>query len=1029
MKPIKLTMTAFGPYKHTEVIQFSELEENSLFVISGTTGSGKTTIFDGICFALYGQASGEDRTDFRSLRSDFAEDAVQTAVELVFAIKDRQYRIMRQVPYTKAGNKRETQANVEFYEITADGEIPCVDRQIVSEVNEKAEQLIGFTATQFNQIVMLPQGEFRKFLTSNTENKETIMRKIFRTEPYRAIVERLKVKRAHADKEWSLKSEKHHQNIAQITTQLPNRTSNIFATLSQEHYNIQQILEGLLEEQTYYSKRIIEDEQLYTSSMKQYEEMVKHFHDAKHVNEKFDELDRQTTIFTKMTSEIDTMTRKSEQLELAEKAVIIEQIEMQWKELRKEQEQKQAHFTQTKQLLENSSIRLEQVEQQFKIEENKHEDRKLLTEKLLRLTDLLPAVADLHNKRQGIEQLQIQSKQFAVQVEQLEVKTEAESKKITSLKQEIEMLENSLANYDQATDELANLTVKIDAIKTYTDVVAQFAQVNSIKDASEREYTLQKEHYNRLSHLWFTSEAASLAQALHDGEACPVCGSIEHPDKAVQTEDAVSKEEVEQANATLSQVESAFRVAQANYEVNEQRLQEQKQKLLEQNVEIANIEEQLVLLMGHKNEAETAVQQLRQNREKLSQQREIYRNATEKYDISVGLLQEQTKQYQEVLHTFEREQAVYEHTLTSIPEDVRELPILEQKIQALQLESEKMQALWESIQKVRQETIEMVSKAQSASQFAEEAVQELEVKVQVAEQRFLEKVTASNFDSVEAYMQAKMDDRDRVVLRKAIDDFKQQFYAIRESKNLLTAELQQKVRTDLTAFDEQLSQLKAQYEDAYRQYNQSIELEKRVKTIEQSIKASSKEVEEVEKEYSKITNLYDIVRGQNHLKLSFERYIQIEYLEQVIFSANERLRDISNGQFELVRSDRQESRGRQSGLGLDVYDAYTGQNRDVKTLSGGEKFNASLALALGMADVIQSFQGAVSIDTMFIDEGFGSLDGESLHKAIDTLIDLQKSGRMIGVISHVEELKAALPAILEVKKSKEGHSSTKFVIK
>src|SRR5690606_24861528 len=177
---------------------------------------------------------------------------------------------------------------------------------------------------------------------------------------------------------------------------------------------------------------------------------------------------------------------------------------------------------------------------------------------------------------------------------------------------------------------------------------------------------------------------------------------------------------------------------------------------------------------------------------------------------------------------------------------------------------------------------------------------------------------------------------------------------------------------------------------------------------------------EMEKQMNRIADLYDMVRGQNQLKISFERYLQIEYLEQIIHSANERLKNLSNGQFYLIRSDRQEARGKQSGLGLDVYDAYTGQTRDVKTLSGGEKFNASLCLALGMADVIQSFQGNVAIDTMFIDEGFGSLDDESLNKSIDTLIDLQKSGRMIGVISHVQELKAAIPAILEVKKSKEG---------
>ena len=157
-----------------------KLEDNRLFVISGATGAGKTTIFDGICFALYGQASGEDRTDSRAMRSDFADDAVPTTVELLFDIHNRTYRIMRQIPYVKQGNKTETAARCEFYEVTADGEVPIVDRQIVSEINKKAEELIGFTQAQFSQIVMLPQGEFRKFLTSDTENKETIMRKIFK---------------------------------------------------------------------------------------------------------------------------------------------------------------------------------------------------------------------------------------------------------------------------------------------------------------------------------------------------------------------------------------------------------------------------------------------------------------------------------------------------------------------------------------------------------------------------------------------------------------------------------------------------------------------------------------------------------------------------------------------------------------------------------------------------------------------------------------------------------------------------------
>lgn len=188
-------MTAFGPYKDKEVIHFDDLGDNRLFVIAGNTGAGKTTIFDAICFALYGAASGQDRESNAMLRSDFAEDHVHTAVELLFDLKCKQYRILRQLGHVKKGNKTKTGERYEFFEMTSDGEIPCVDRQIVSEINCKMEQLIGLTQDQFKQIVMLPQGEFRKLLTSQTENKEEILRRLFKTETYQAITERLKQKK------------------------------------------------------------------------------------------------------------------------------------------------------------------------------------------------------------------------------------------------------------------------------------------------------------------------------------------------------------------------------------------------------------------------------------------------------------------------------------------------------------------------------------------------------------------------------------------------------------------------------------------------------------------------------------------------------------------------------------------------------------------------------------------------------------------------------------------------------------------
>ena len=304
MRPIQLTMTAFGPYKGTETVDFRKLKDNRLFVISGATGAGKTTIFDGICFALYGQASGEDRTDIRAMRSDFADDDVQTTVELTFAIHKRIYRILRQIPYVKKGNKSETAGRCTFYELTADGEIPCVDRQIVSEINKKVEELIGFTQAQFSQIVMLPQGEFRKFLTSDTENKETIMRKIFKTEPYRELVERLKAKKDDAQSQLLKEMQQSEGHIQQIPTLLPERESSIFDVLDNEHYNVNQVVQGLEEERSFYEEKTVLDKKNYEDVYAKHTKMQEAFHTAKNVNERFTELQQKEAVLKELVYEI-----------------------------------------------------------------------------------------------------------------------------------------------------------------------------------------------------------------------------------------------------------------------------------------------------------------------------------------------------------------------------------------------------------------------------------------------------------------------------------------------------------------------------------------------------------------------------------------------------------------------------------------------------------------------------------------------------------------------------------------------------
>lgn len=1022
-------MTAFGPYKGTEIVDFRDLRDNRLFVISGATGSGKTTIFDGICFALYGQASGEDRTDIRAMRSDFAHHDTQTEVELLFEIHGRIYRIMRQIPYTKKGNKTETLASCEFYEQTEDGEVPIVDRQIVSEINKKAEQLIGFSQAQFSQIVMLPQGEFRKFLTSDTENKETIMRKIFKTEPYREIVDRLKVKLATSKDQLQIAEQKNKSYIEQISSLIPQRESLIFELLNSAFYNSNQIIDGLEEELIYYKEKIIQDKEVQQTANENHTKMLEYYHRAKNINERFVELDDRNERYTYLTEQIPIMEQKSKAVEQAQRAMSIEQLELNYAELEKEVKSKNEHVAKVTQDVKIIAEQLVQIEALYVFEESKKIEREEITEQLIRLNDALPKVVELAATKDQLLKNKNEHNRLKADLVEISDKAEQETIKTKSLADNKEELEKKIVPLDEKTDLLGHISEQHRIVQEFITMKEKANTLAQAQKSLETIYLTHKEKYDEMAQKWLNNEAATLAEKLHDGESCPVCGSSEHPQKAHREGISISKDELELANQELERVESDYRIAKANYESVGHQLNNKKEELTKFDLKIEEIERTNLKLQQEKTNLEQEVVDLRESRSQLGTIKEMLNKQSKVTEDLIMAKNECEKALMESSASLETKQAIFNHTIQTIPEEVRELNVLEKKIEDLQVKKKGMEKRWNEIQKKREEARDRLASIKSAEVHAITSLSEAEDKRVKSKERFTNALEKFSFSSEEAYQKARLDENALNKLKKEIEEFKQQYYSVREAIKELNGLLKDKERVDLKAIEQKLTELKQVYERAFEAYNKSVESEKAIVKLKQNLKDSSDEIAKLEKTYGKIASLYDVVRGHNGMKLSFERYIQIEYLEQIIHAANERLRDMSNGQFALIRSDRQEVRGRQSGLGLDVYDAYTGQTRDVKTLSGGEKFNASLCLALGMADVIQSFQGAVSIDTMFIDEGFGSLDEESLNNAIDTLIDLQKSGRIIGVISHVEELKAAFPAILEVRKSREGHSNTKFLIK
>ncbi|WP_434401264.1 SMC family ATPase [Planococcus sp. 11815] len=1029
MKPVKLKLTAFGPYRDSEEINFEDLEGNRLFVISGSTGSGKTSIFDGICFALYGSASGSDRSEPKNLRSDFAKDSVHTSAELTFEVHGTTYRILRQMSHVKKGNKSATGERYEFFEMTDAGEKPCVERQIVSELNRRIEEILGLTFSQFNQIVMLPQGEFRKLLTSETDNKEAILRKIFRTEPYRLVAERLKQKKEEAQDLFKAQQMLYKEQLQAIAGSLPQRESALFEVFAQGDFQRSQLLAGLEEEIRHYESESISLQERYQQSYDFHNKKMAEFHEAKGWNGRFDELEAKQRHLQELEQQLPAVKEWEQQVTAADQAGMITGLEEQVMDLVANERQKREELRRAETAEQKAQEMKRQAQQVKDEEESRHEQRQAAQQALIRLHDMEAGVKELEQQRAAVQQLEKAAIHARTALQRTDEQAASAEQQLAQTKSFIQQLEERLEQFDEKRNRQNRLAEQQRVLAEYLRLEQKLEGLAEQSAGDQAKFEQAQKAYQTMEHDWFANQAALLASNLHDGEACPVCGSLDHPAKQLSSSAAVDQQAMEQAKQVLAQSEQKFRKTEAEQAAVHEQAAVKREELDGMSIAAEQASAQLETIRAEQHSLTGELEQLQSDKEQLRKRKATFVEMEDQLSRLKKQQAEAQHSTQEKRSAHESAQAVLESKLTSIPEALRDLGSLRTETAKAQETKDRLEAAWQKAQDALQKAERQVSEAAVSLRHSKQSVQELQEKLEHAESRFEEALVKSAFATKEAYQQAKLEASRYEELKTQIERYKQDRHTTERQTAELESTLDGRARIDVSDAEQALAELKSDYERALAELNTSNDYKKKAQAFFDEVSDASAKEAAAEAEFARIVDLYDTIRGQNDVKLSFERYLQIEYLEQILEAANERLKHLSNGQFHLTRSDRQEARGKQSGLGLDVYDAYTGQTRDVKTMSGGEKFNASLCLALGMADVIQSFEGNVSIETMFIDEGFGSLDEESLNKAIETLVDLQKSGRMIGVISHVQELKAAIPAILEVEKTKEGISQTRFQLK
>lgn len=1033
-------MQAFGPYAGREEIDFSILGNRTMFVISGKTGAGKTTIFDGISYAIYGKASGEDR-DGSGLRSQFARDDDPTEVSLEFSLRNKHYYIWRAPQQRRKKTRGEgytvDHAKAELYIINDNGERKLIATN-VRETDEKIKQIMQLDANQFRQILMIPQGEFRKLLISDSKEKEVILQRLFHTELYKLIEEKLWEEASTLKNSVKAKMEQQNHLLKTITC-LHNE--ELAAALAADTSNEIAMMPLLTKEIADMEKQLEELKKEYKDQQEKRDLAKKKMDEAKKCLEELEELEELKKEKLRLEEQKATFIAKRKEVDAATKASRLQQQETLCYRLKQnvdhyEQEWEKAHKT----FIETKTA-LKKAEESFQAEVEREAERETIVRELITMNHLRADVYSFAENEKALHILAAEKKKKDEELisKQKELANKEEQIVQLQMKQkELEQIQLQSFENDKQLDQLTQTVQK--AAKLH----ATFNDRNKVeRTLQQREQDLKRaiadleekrNHLKELEQKWHTGQAGILATTLQTNEKCPVCGSVHHPEPAKMSDDIPLEADLEAAQHAVtisekakSQMENRYLQAKANDEQLQRSIKEQYEEIkpvlnidrLENlNEVVQQLKREQKQLATLVNEQKAEIKSLSLIKKKLAKQESDWQEQKQ----AVESLSEEGKILDE--QYIEKKLSMEQLTKT-IPVSIRSKALFDEKMKKLEKQKAERE---ESFEKARNELHRQKEQYSAITATKKQLKKEMEKAGEILtneRETFKKMMKDQGFANYKEYEQAKRPADDIKMLEEQIQEYRE---TLRSVTDLYQA-MANKHKDVKTPNVEQLQndfQLAEQHVSTINE-KQMILLGyiKRNKEIEQAMLEINEDMKRVEKQYQLVGHLADIARGQNTYRLTFERYVLASFLDDILRVANERLVKMTNGRYQLLRKTDRSKGNVQSGLELLIFDQYTGQKRHVKTLSGGESFKASLALALGLADVVQQYAGVVSLETMFIDEGFGTLDPESLENAIEALMDIQSSGRLVGIISHVPELKERIDARLEVIATKNG-SRTEF---
>ena len=1005
MKPIKLTMQAFGPFAKTETIDFEKLGNNPLFLINGPTGSGKTSILDAICFALYGETTGNERQGIQ-MRCDLATADLPTEVTLDFSLHGKVYRVTRapeqEAPKARGDGMTVKKHTASLYEL---GDSEKLITSKTTQVKTEITNIIGLTETQFRQVMVLPQGKFRELLLASSKEREEIFGQLFQTDIYKKIEYALKDKASAISK---AKNEFDNQirgalQVAGVSSEeeLIQQKEAISEQLEQEKKSEQACLEKLntikseLQKAQALSAEFTRREQAEAS-------LKLHLENAEAIDARQQRLEKAKSASKIELHYVALQNAKTQSQELTQK---ISSLSHNLTEATNVAEGKEAELKTAKQ-------NVEQVPQLTQLQFNLEGMKEKLIEKV-------GLEAKIANGLQEKQQFETKLQQYIALKEKLTQEAQQGQKTLDQARVDVALV----ASVDAEIKQKQRLLQDVQKLSGLKQELAKHDALTSSKqqnlEQAKQVYVSAQQSADRLELKWHNAQAAVLAQRLQTGEACPVCGSCEHPHPAQFSEEEVTKEQVQTARAQERAAQTSYNQLNNQLEqhyVVARQYQKQLDDLSEELGEHATTEAvqiQAELQSAHeKLQRLTAIDiaQLEKNVEQLNQRCVVG-------ETKINELQNQMAANES---TIKANQDQLSKLLANIDPKYGSVEVLEQEITQTKDQIQRLNNNLESAQSQLQQAMLAKSNIESQLTTNKQWLAESELKLNEANSNWQKALGESRFGDEETYLQSKATEQDLQSWQQEIDQFKQTQIKLEQTLSDLKLALQDIEKPDIEVINANLNIQQQHYVESRNKLDSVRSIFERLEKVRSDIASLHDKNSKLEDEYKVFGTLYDVASGKTGSRISLHRFVLGVLLDDVLIQSSQRLSLMSKGRYILARKTEGFKGAAGRGLDLVVEDGYTGKMRDVATLSGGESFMAALALALGLSDVVQSYSGGIRLDTLFIDEGFGSLDPESLDLAIQTLVDLQQTGRMIGVISHVSELKEQMAQRIDVEPSRVG---------